>query len=255
MISSSFHRTIGTALPAVVVFLCLALAARAQDRIVLTNGSMISGEILGVADGQVSVSSHASNGGLVQIQYALGSIKSVVMAEPADVSQAQNAPPATVISVLAPELKKFAGLPAEWVVTGMAQLAQAYAATGQPALATDIYNQITTLYPTGPYRAQAVAGKAQLSLQQGHTAEALAAVQPLIDLANKNIAPSPADGAIYASAFLVYGQAMQAQKKLPQALEAYLTVTTMFYQNPTLTAQAGTLAQKLRDQNPGIGVE
>ena len=79
-------------------------------------------------------------------------------------------------------------------------------------------------------------------------------MQPIIDAANKDLAPSQSDGGLYATAFMVYGQALEAQKKLDQALEAYLTVKTMFYQNPTLADQADQLAKKLRDQNPGLGV-
>ena len=75
-------------------------------------------------------------------------------------------------------------------------------------------------------------------LSQGKIAEALAAVQPVIDAANKTVAPSAADARAYASAFLVYGQILEAQKKYPEALEAYLTVKTMFYQNPALVDQS-----------------
>jgi hypothetical protein len=94
-----------------------------------------------------------------------------------------------------------------------------------------------------------------MSFEAGKIDEALAAVQPIVDEANKNIAPSPTDGATYAKAFLVYGKALEAQKKPQQALEAFLTVKTMFYQNPNLVAEAEQLAKTLRDQNPRIGIE
>jgi len=94
-----------------------------------------------------------------------------------------------------------------------------------------------------------------MCLQSGRIDEAVAAVQPIIDAANKNLAPSQAEGGLYAKAFLVYGQALEAQKKPGQALEAYLTVKTMFYQNSALADQASDLAKKLRDQYPGVGVE
>jgi tetratricopeptide (TPR) repeat protein len=137
----------------------------------------------------------------------------------------------------------------------MATLGDAYVAAGKSDRALAIYNQISQLYADSRYANVAAAGKAKLSLQAGKVDEALAAVQPIVDLANKDIAPSPSDGAIYANAFLVYGQVLEAQKKPQQALEAYLTVKTMFYQNPGLVAQADQLARNLRNQNPGIGVE
>ncbi|MEI9998147.1 MAG: hypothetical protein WDO13_02725 [Verrucomicrobiota bacterium] len=48
---------------------------------------------------------------------------------------------------------------------------------------------------------------------------------------------------------------LESRKQFPQALEAYLTVTTMFYQNPSLVAEADHYAKDLRTKNPGLGVE
>jgi tetratricopeptide (TPR) repeat protein len=169
--------------------------------------------------------------------------------------QSPDTPPAAVIAALEPQVKQFAGLPTTWVVDAMAQLACAYAEQGKADLASAIYKQIDTLYPGSNYQAQAVAGLAEMSLKAGKIDEALAAVKPIIEQANKDIAPSPADGAIYANAFLVYGQALEAQNKPRQALEAYLTVKTMFYQNPNLADQAVLLAKNLREHHPGLGIE
>ncbi len=127
----------------------------------------------------------------------------------------------------------------------MAQLAEAYAQAGQVDKSVAVYNQISQLYPGSAYENVAKAGRATLSLKAGKIDEALAAVQPILDQANKDIAPSPSDGALYANAFLVYGQVLEAQKKPQQALEAYLTVKTMFYQNPVLVDQAEQLRQGL----------
>ena len=240
-----------------LAFILLLLRSVADDQIVKRDGSAISGRILSVADGQVMIESHSSNGGVAKFPITITDIKSVNMAAPADVAKAEGpgVAPAAAIAALEPQVRQFAGLPADWVVAAMAQLAQAYAAQGQGERAAATYNQIDALYPGSKYHAQAVAGKAELSLKAGKIDEALAAVQPIIDQANKDIAPSPSDGALYAGAFLVYGQVLEAQKKPQQALEAYLTVKTMFYQNPALVDQADQLAKNLRDHNPGLGVE
>jgi hypothetical protein len=94
-----------------------------------------------------------------------------------------------------------------------------------------------------------------MDLKAGKIDEAFNAVQPILERADKDIAPSPIDGAIYASAFLVRGQVYESQKKPQKALEDYLTVKTMFYQNPTLVDQADQLAKSLRDHNPGLGID
>ena len=227
----------------------------ADDQLIKKDGTIITGQIVGVADGRVTVNIKSANGGVAKVPYYITDLESVNMTPPEAVAKLQGANPAVVVSTLEPLVKQYSGLPTDWVVEAMAQLAEAYASQNQGDRATALYNQIDTLYPNSKYHAQAVAGKALLSLKQGKVDEAITAVQPIITEANKNLAPSPTEGRLYASAFLVYGQALQAQKKLPQALEAYLTVKTMFYQNPALVEQADQMAKSLRDQNPGLGVD
>jgi tetratricopeptide (TPR) repeat protein len=236
---------------------------RADDQVLKNDGTPITGQIVGVSDGMVMIQSTTSRGGIAKVPYPLSDIKSVTMAVPPAVTAAEapGTNPAAVVAALEPQVKLFAGLPADWVVGAMAQLAEAYSAQGQADKSVAIYNQIVQLYPGSSYEAVAKAGQAEMSLKAGKIDEALAAVQPMIDQVNKNIAPSPSDGAIYAKAFLVYGQVLEKQNKPQQALEAYLTVKTMFYQNPALVDQAGQLAQALRDQykaahnNTDLGVD
>lgn len=240
-----------------LAFIAVGLRSVADDEIIKTDGTTVNGTILSVSDGQVMIESHTSNGGVAKFPVTISDIKSVNMATPADVTQVQGSDvaPGTVIVALEPLVKRFAGLPANWVVEAMAQLGDAYAAAGQTDRALAAYNQIAKLYAGSAYENVAKAGKARISLKAGQIDAALAAVQPIVDQANKDIAPSPSDGALYANAFLVYGQVLEAQKKPQQALEAYLTVKTMFYQNPALEDEADKDAQKLRAQNPGLGIE
>jgi tetratricopeptide (TPR) repeat protein len=258
VIGSLFSRRRVT--PAFVIalaFIFPVLRLVADDQVIKKDDSVITGRVLGVSDGQVAVESHTSNGGDLKGLYWISDIKTVNMATPDAVTQAEadGVAPAAVIAALEPQIKQYKGLPADWIVDAMVRLAQAYAAEGQTERAIAIYNSIDTTYPGSKYHLQAVTGKAELSLKAGKVDEALAAVAPIIDQANKDIAPSPSDGAIYAYAFLIYGKALEAQKKPQQALEAYLTVKTMFYQNPALVKQADQLATNLRDQNPGLGID
>ncbi len=232
----------------------LSAIAHADDQITKKDNSVIAGQILGCADGQVTIQSKSAYG-VAKLTVYISDIKSIAMAPPAAVAQLKGAAPAAVIATLEPLIKQFAGLPADWVADAMAQLGDAYDNSGQGDKATAVYTQISQFYPNSPYQMLAVTGKAGQLLKAGKPADALAAVQPLITEANQNLAPSPAKGRLYANAFLVEGQALEAQKKLPAALEAYLTVVTMFYQNPALVAQADQLAKNLRAQNPGVGVD
>jgi hypothetical protein len=232
----------------------LPLVSFADDQLLMRNGHTITGQIVSVSDGQVTVQSTASNGGKVTLPYQLSDVKSVTMAPPPEFLAAKGQPPAQVAATLAPIVKAYAGLPADWVLDAMGQLADAYTALNQGDAATAIYAQINQLYPGSAYTLIATAGQAHLLLTQGKADQALAAVQPVIDAANKTIAPSAADARAYANAFLVYGQILEKQNKFPEALEAYLTVKTMFYQNPALVDQSEALVKNLRANHADVGV-
>jgi tetratricopeptide (TPR) repeat protein len=240
---------------ALALALALPSASFADDEIIQKSGAQIFGKIDGVSDGQVTITSKASNGSPVTLPYTISDIKSVVMAPPPEMVAAKGQPPAQVVSALAPLVKSYAGLPADWVVDAMAQLADAYTALNQGDQAAALYTQINTLYPGSAYTNIAIAGQAKLQLAQGHPDQALATIQPVIDAANKTIAPSAADGRVYANAFLVYGQILEAQNKAPEALEAYLTVKTMFYQNQALVDQSDQLVKNLRAHNASVSVD
>jgi len=233
----------------------LTLSGVADDQIQLKSGSALSGQITGVSGGQVGIDTQTSNGGAAHLTYDLSIIQSVTMAPPAGAVISKDASPADVVAALEPLVAKYAGLPADWVVDAMGQLADAYDQLGQADKAAAISTQISQLYANTPYQSEAIAGNAKLDLEQGKVADAMAALQPLINTANQNLAPSPSDGRLYAHAFLVYGQALQAQKQYAQALEAYLTVKTMFYQNPVLVERANQLADALRKIDPTVRVD
>jgi predicted negative regulator of RcsB-dependent stress response len=225
-----------------------------DDQIIQKNGTKIFGHIVGVSDGQVTITSKASNGSPVTLPYMISDIKSVIMAPPPEVLAAKGQQPAQVVASLAPLVKSYAGLPADWVLDAMGQLADAYTSLNQDDQASAIYAQINQLYPNSPYTNLAVSGQAKVLLAQKQLDQALTTIQPIIDVANKTVAPSAPDARAYASAFLVYGQILEAQQKLPEALEAYLTVKTMFYQNQALVDQSNDLVKNLKALHPDVSV-
>ena len=235
---------------------CLTLRVVADDQIVTTSGQTFTGQITGVSGGAATVEQRKGTS-VAKFPVMISDIKSITMDAPPAVKQVQapGTPPGDVIHALEGPANQFAGLPAKWVVDAMAQLGDAYSQVGQTDKALEIYNKIGSLYPNSAYVNIANASRAQVDVDAGKYDEALKIVQPIVDKANSDLAPSPVDGATYARAFIVYGRVMAAQKKLPQALEAFLTVKTMFYQNPSSVAEADHYAQDLRSKNPGLGVD
>ena len=234
----------------------LTLRVVADDQIVKTSGDTVLGHITGVSDGAATIEQR-NGASLAKFPIMLADIKSVTMDPPPEVAkvEAPNTPPGEVIAALQAPVKLYAGLPAKWVIDAMAQLGDAYSQVGQTDRAIEIYNEISSLYPNSPYIAVADASRAQVDIDAGKVDDALKIVGPIVEKANKDLAPSAIDGAAYAKAFIVYGRALEAQQKLPEALEAFLTVKTMFYQNPNLVAEADHYAQDLRAKNPDIGVD
>jgi tetratricopeptide (TPR) repeat protein len=235
----------------------VAVPALADDQIVKIDGTVLSGHIDGVTDGSVILEGRTSNGGTVKQPIPLTDVKSVTMAVPDGVTKAQvpNTAPADVIADLQAPVKMYAGLNATWVVDAMAQLGDAYAKLGQKDQALAIYSQIGTLYPNSAYTAVADASRAQVAIDANKVDDALKIVQPIVDKANQNLAPSAIDAETYARAFIVYGRALAAKGQAAGALEAFLTVKTMFYQNPAMVQEADRDAQDLRAKNPNIGVD
>ena len=178
-------------------FLALAIAsllptagAGAMTRSRRTNGNVITGQITGVSNGAVTVTTKTPNGGQATIPYQLSDIKSVVMAPPPELAEAKGQPPDVVVAKLAPLVKATPDLPADWVVDAMGQLADAYSDLKQDNQASAIYAQINQLYPGSAYTNIATAGQAKLLLAQGKVDEALATVQPVITAADKTVSPS-----------------------------------------------------------------
>jgi hypothetical protein len=255
VIGSSSAARVGKSL-AIFLFVALTVTGglRAQDQVYLKAGTVVSGQITGVSGGQIAIDIPGPTGQTAHSVLYLSDVQSVTMPTPDVVTQLKSADPATIIATLAPVVRQYAGLPADWVVDAMGQLADAYDAQGKSAQASQAYSQIEQLYPGSPYQTEATAGAAKLALNSGDLADALALLKPIVDQANQNLAPSAAESRGYAKIFLVYGQVLQAQKQNDAALEAYLTVKTLFYQNPALVDQAEKLADTLRAQAPGVSV-
>ncbi len=198
----------------------LTLRAVADDQIVKNDGTIVTGHITAVSDGAATVQTRTSSGGTAAFPVMISDIKSITMDPPAAVAQvaSPSTPPGDVIHALEAPVNQFAGLPAKWVVDAMARLGDAYSQVGQTDKALAIYNKIGTLYPNSAYINVANASRAQVDVDAGKLDDALKIVQPIVEKANQDLAPSPTDGATYAKAFIVYGRVLEAQKSCPRRL-------------------------------------
>ncbi len=225
----------------------------AEDTIFLKSDKQQAGTILGVDGGNVLIEVTVG-AGKGRIPIPIASIQKIEMTTPSEVLNLNRSDAANVISILEPLVKKFKGLPADWIVDAMGTLADAYTATGKIAESSALYTQIEQLFPGSKYLIKANVGKAKGALASGSFDEALKHLEPLIEAANKTAAPSSEEGRLYGEAFLVKGMILEKKNDLEGALESYLTTVTSFYQNVEIVSQAEELAKKLRNQNPQLVV-
>ena len=225
--------------------------AQAQDKITLNSGEAYNGKILEVSNGQATI--QVPQG---KIPLRLATIAKVDMDTPAEVASARKATdPKKQLQLLAPLINRYQGLPVGWVVEALGMAAEAYSALGDNAKATAIYENMLKLYPNSVYEARAKAGLAGQALAAGDAAKALSMVQPLIKEADKSLLPGHAEGEAYGAAYLVQGQAQEKQGKYADALTSYLTVVTVFHQNPSVAQAAQKAADTLRQTHPDVIVE
>jgi len=190
------------------------------------------------------------------LTHPLADIQSVAMATPDAVAKVRGAAPADVIAALEPVIKQYAGLPTDWVVDAMAQLADAYDTAGQAERATATYDQINLLYPNSGYQIQAVAGKARQGLKLGKIDEALPLAADRRSGEQESRSLARAGTALRQCLFGLWPGVGGAKKNRPRHSRLNLTVKTMFYTKiPALVEQAEQLTRNLRDQNPGLGID
>jgi tetratricopeptide (TPR) repeat protein len=239
-----------------ILFAALFLIGKmawAEDTIFLKNEQQQVGQVVG-ADGVKVILEIAVGSGKGRVPVPISNIQRIQMTIPTEVTSLNKADSSSVITILDPIVKKFKGLPADWVVDAMGTLADAYNATGKTTEAATYYSQIEQLFPGSKYVIKANVGKAKAALTSGNLDEAIKLLDPLIEAANKTAAPSAEEGRLYGEAFLVKGMVLEKKNDFEGALESYLTTVTSFYHHADVVNQAEELAKKLRSQNPQLVV-
>ncbi|MEM1059535.1 MAG: hypothetical protein AAGK14_09830 [Verrucomicrobiota bacterium] len=228
-----------------VGLVCATSMARAQDKIVFQDGKEQTGKILNVTGNSVTMQVGAG-----KIPFPLRNIRSVEMPPPAQLEQSIGKSAPEQISLLAPLVQRFKGLPAAWLVDAMGQLAAAYSDSGQSSKALDLYKEIQSTFPGSKFEMVATTGMAREELKKNNIPRAMSLVQPVIKASNENLMPTSTDSRIYADAYIVLGDAQAKNAMYDQALESYLAVVTIFYHNPRAVAEAEQKAQQLRANRP-----
>jgi len=223
----------------------------AQDKIVLRSKQEIVGTIEGVSGKKVNIKLPSG-----VIAYDLAEIESVSMAEPQALLRGRGYEGEQRLNVLAPLAEQYAGLPVDWVIESMSLVADGYRKAGQAAKAKAMYEKMLALYPKSRYEVRAKAGLAQEALAAGRPPkEIMEMVAPLLKQASATVVPPPGEGAVYGAAYFVQGQAQEKLERWNDALTSYLTVVTLFFQDPSVAQAAQKAADDLRKRHPTAAVD
>ena len=242
----------GCLLFALVLLNGLAFQAAAQDRLVLKDGKVQEGRILGINGAAVQV---GVGGGSIAIP--LASVASMTMAAPAELAQAiaatQAGDPARALPAAKAVAEKYKGLPVDWARKAASLVGDLHVALGDFQQAQADYAEYARVYPaTGA--AQSALGAARIALARKNLQDARQNLEPLAAAALAQKTPPVELAPIYSQTFLLRGEIAEAQNQPEFALENYLRTVTLFPEDPGAAAAAQAKADALRKKDPTLTV-
>ena len=157
---------------------------------------------------------------------------------------------------LRPLAETFRGLPTDWAQQSLAAVGSISLEKNDVARAEAAFNDLRKYYPNAPgNKLQLGVAQARLAFANNSAAQARQAVDALTQAALKAPAEvTRADGAAYGQAFYLLARLQERDKDFQGALENYLRVVTLFYQDPALAARAQKGADDLRAAHKGLSV-
>ena len=241
-------------LPSIVLAVALAAAVfspgvRAQDSVVLRNGQVREGKIVGVSGGNIRIQVGPSTTGT-----PLSEVREVRMEAPPELAAAAaslaggNA--AGAVQALQKLNDTFAGLPAPWAERAAALLGDAKLAAGDKEGAAAAYDNLTRVYPGATSLANL--GRARLMVESGEFDKAEPLLSPVVGASEKVAFPEPAQATSVSQAHYLMGRIKEEAGELQQALDHYLKASAVFPYDKNAASSARQRADKLRAEHAGL---
>lgn len=142
----------------------------------------------------------------------------------------------------------FRGLPTEWEQQTLAALGSIYLEKNDIAKAETAFNDLRRYYPKAPGGGlQFSVAQARIAFAKNNAAQAKPQLDAIIQAALKSPAEvTRTDGAAYGQACYLMARLQEHESNFQGALENYLRVVTLFYQDATVTGRAQKGADELR---------
>jgi predicted Zn-dependent protease len=234
---SSRLKTLLTASAALALVLT-SLTAQ-EDVVVLVTGDAIQGEVVRVADGNISIQMGAA-GQRVTATRPLSQIRSVTKDPPAAFDQAiaewQKGDAASAKQKITPLVETFLGLPTTWARRAALLLADAQIETGDVAGATQSLQAFEAAYPDSSDMAALT--KAKIAIAGQNFAEAKNLLAPIVAKGEQTRLADSAESVTFGQAFYLMGQIREAEGAHSEALQDYLRTSTLFFEDSVVASRA-----------------
>ena len=169
-------------------------------------------------------------------------IERVEISKPADLVAGMKAASegkfADAVNILEPHYTKYRGLPEAWIEETTARLGESYLATEKWAKAKDLFSAMRKYYPQSEFKDLVVSGQAQALYGMSKPEEAEKLLEPLVQERAKEESVSDEQNRALGKAYVTLGRCYAASKKNDQALNAFLSTTTIYYKDPVATSEA-----------------
>lgn len=221
--------------------------AGAEHRIIMQDGTVVTGRIQGVADNTIQVQLPAGT-----IGYPLARVSSVEMPTPPHVARAQaafqqgNFEEAYQLSHGIN--RHFMGLPTSWARQSAMMEGDVLVELERYDEAASQYQKAQQFYPEAG-GAQTRVGMARIAVAQGNYAEARETLDQFSELALNQKNATTAQEIVFGQVFYLLGQIDEAQGNYPGALENYLRTVAIFPGSATATEAALERANQLRNEH------
>ena len=150
----------------------------------------------------------------------------------------------------------FRGLPLDWAQQTLAALGSIYLEKNDAARAEAAFNDYRRYYPNAPgNKVQLGVAQARIAFARNNVSLARQLVEPITQAGLKAPAEvTRGDGAAYGQAFYLLARLQERENNHQEALENYLRVVTLFYQDAAVAASAQKGADNLRAAHQGLSV-
>jgi len=231
-------------------FCLLGLATLcAQDAVVLKDGSIREGRILGTRSNAVRLSA-----GPAEASIPLEIVSAVRMVPPKNYPDAlalwQKGETVGALALLKPLAGTFSGLPVSWARRTAWLLGAAFLANGQESEAEEAFRRFQQLYPDSA--ALADAGFAAIEVSRGQMDRARARLEPLVEKVRGTLLPSPEDSDTLGLALFLMGQIQESAGDAPAALQNYLLASALFPGDKALVRRCRENAAELQKKNVSV---